>query len=312
MTHHLFGGSNAAVWSQCNAAPYLNALFPQVANENMERGTRIHAYAASLLTDKPLPPMASDEEAVAREYAQAVGAVRPSDLIENYSVKSPLVGGSVDLATFTSEQITIVDLKTGHTYVSPRNNWQLLFYWWLNCDRDDPRSVRLGIWSEIVGDFEWWEPTSDELAFAADLFQKQTTSQPKFVAGPHCARCHVSARCAAAGAPAVDSPIVSDADVAKEFEKIPVYESYIKSLEAQATGLAQEGRLPGYRIGAGRKKAMKWLTMPPDEIGNVSVYQKVPLTPTQVAKLIGKDGESYLMSAALAARPESEQVLIRG
>ena len=306
--HHIYGGSNAAVWSECNGSPYLAKLVEFEPNEAMLRGTRIHERAAAILQERETPPLIPDEEEVAVVYANAVITNLGCHVeIEGYYQKSLEVGGTVDGLQVMFTALHLWDLKTGHTPVSPVKNMQLLNYLWLTGLKAE--TIHLGIWHEATGEFEWWQPTQEEINEAFAKFEHATNSKKKLTPGPHCAKCKAIGVCNAARAALPVSR--SETDIATDYEKIPMWEAVIKGVENAAQSLCADGNLPGYRIGNGRKKALKWLVEPPRTIANVQVYTEEALSPTQVAKLLGKDGETYIVSSALAVRPEPEKVIVK-
>ena len=311
--HHIYGGSNAATWVECNGSPYLSKLAESEPNEPMKRGTRIHEKAAEILNRQPTTPdLIYDEMEVVKKYIEAINHFIFNNYqieIEGYYTNSPELGGTVDGLYCNDTEIRIWDLKTGHTPVSPVNNYQMLFYLWLSFkDTMFDRSVWLGIWHEAFGEFQWWNPTHEEIQAAFAKFELATTTKKQLTPGPHCAKCRAVGICNKTSQIPISK---SDERIAADYELIPVWEAIIKSVESVAEILCATGRLPGYRIGSGKKKPLKWLSPPPLQIANVEVYVKEALSPTQVAKLLGKDGENFIVSSALASRPPSEEVIVK-
>lgn len=308
-THHLYGGSNAEVWSKCNGSPFLAALCNNQSNSAMDRGSRIHKLAYDIWNDNAIEAQ-RDELDIAMAYIADVRALSPDSRLEIYLADSPLVGGTIDGVLVLNDGLYLWDLKTGHTPVYPENNKQLLAYlWFLSKTYSTMCPVKLGIWHEQVGAFTWWEPTQEEIKIAFTEFDAATSTPPKLIAGPHCAKCRAIGRCPEGGK--LPGTVRSSAEIATEYERLPIYAATIKGLENEAEGLCRAGELPGYTMAPGRKKALAWVNNPPEQIGSVQLWEKKPLTPTQVAKALGSDGESYLTSAGLAVRPEPEQMIRR-
>ena len=125
--------------------------------------------------------------------------------------------------------------------------------------------------------------------------------------GDHCKKCRAIARCPVGSEFPQESIVKSDDQVAEDFKKIDLYKNAISKTENEAEYLAKHDRLPGFTLRLGKRKPMKWVNTPPKEIAGVTVYKEEPMTPTQVAKIVG---EEYLIQHFLAARPTQDLIVV--
>lgn len=313
--HYLYGGSNAVVWSECNGSPFIAAFCVNGANDAMKRGTRIHDLAERLIDQREIPTDAfADELAIAKAYSEQVLNMFGACSVEVACVVSELVGGTLDGVAIRDGELFIWDLKTGFKPVYATFNKQLLAYLWFYAqDHDLPDIIHLGIWHETVGDFDWWDVTREEIAEAFEKFETATSAFPKSLTpGPHCSSCRAIGRCSLGGlVPPEASLIKTDQEIADQFSNIKIYNNTISKIECEAEALAKNNQLPGYTMRPGKRKPLKWYGIPPREVGGLSIYKEEPMTPTQVAKALGKDGEEFIVGQALASRPESDMEIYK-
>lgn len=313
--HYLYGGSNAAVWSKCNGSPFISVFAANESNEAMKRGTRIHHLAELILTNGVIPTNTfTDELVIARAYSDRVTAMFPEPEIEVSCVVSEMVGGTIDGVATRDGELYLWDLKTGFRPVYATFNQQLLAYLWFYMRNKPliPSVIHLGIWHEATGDFDWWDVSFTEVMEACAIFEQATQASTKTLTpGEHCTKCRALARCSVGGGLPVDPLLVTNADIADAYSKTKLYNATINKIENEAEALAKNDNLPGYMLRPGKRKALKWYGSPPREIGGMSIYKEEPMTPTQVAKALGKDGEEFIVSSALACRPESDMEIFK-
>lgn len=135
--HAIFSPSSAYRWSVCTK--YLTLPEKEsTTNEYALKGTALHTYAERLLQKLPIelsysgyaatPVDMRDIVAPYVEYVQAIKAdIR---LFEQKVFLSEDCYGTIDALLFNSDlgELHIVDLKTGHGFVSAQENSQLLIY----------------------------------------------------------------------------------------------------------------------------------------------------------------------------------------
>ena len=122
--HSLTGGSNAHLWLNCPAAPWLCKIVPVVETDAMRKGTELHAVAAKVL----LNPAADHGKLpkIVREYVDAVMRHKAAELdIEREFIcaEFPQAFATADAVWYG--QPMFIDLKTGRDPVEAEGNPQL-------------------------------------------------------------------------------------------------------------------------------------------------------------------------------------------
>lgn len=173
MNHSPIGGSVQHRVLNCHGSVHLSRCATKSTGAAAERGNVMHAHAAAILTDGPIPgtPLRKGEREIVDCYVAGV----PRDMqphieerIENPS--HPWLFGTVDAYWIDEAGIlNIADLKTGKTPVSVVNNPQLMFYTYLmRMDLYTP--VRHWICQPLAGGWTSHMVTEEEYAaFVMDL-----------------------------------------------------------------------------------------------------------------------------------------------
>jgi len=331
--HFPSGGSSAEVHSNCAAAHLLYPMAPpQKTTPAMERGTRIHDLAEKLfkrevtITESDL---ADDETAAANDYVQSTydfcKEYGLNDIKIELELQHPdprfkeIVGGTTDGCAYSNYELFVWDLKSGYVLVDP-DAAQLVFYAWLiyinyfknsRLDR-----IYLGIYQ--YGKFKW--AILEGMPMIEDAFKPFEDSlvrMQKYPIAPNvgswCAKCKAMTVCGKFQAYFqqfktinLNDTVFNEANVIEGMEMEKAVSKYFEAIKDKAVELAEAGNLPGYEMAPSNKLPLEWCDGAPL---SESWYVREPMSPTQVAKSLGKDGEQQLVSNGLAFRPTPGKTL---
>ena len=192
--HSLTGGSNAHLWLNCPAAPWLCQIVPVVETDAMRKGTEIHAVAAKVL----LNPAADHGKLpkMVREYVDAVLLQRDIELSverEFICAEFPQAFATADAVWRGKKDTLLIDLKTGRNPVEAEGNPQLAV---LAAFAGERYTAMGAIWQGgemkmARFDMTIWYPKI--IAALAKVYG----DKPSPCRGDHCARCRARSFCPA-------------------------------------------------------------------------------------------------------------------
>lgn len=219
MTEHsrIVGGSSAARVIACPGSVQLvRKAPPQVENQYMAAGTRLHEAVADILSDKPVDRSKLDDEENSKlDYAlwfvDALEAEEPDHILE-YDVEArvqwdevPGAFGTVDFIGRIGDTVVVLDWKFGDgVIVDAKDNAQLMFYA-LAAFRSRHWAFENAYFVElvIVQPFQvrrWVTDLKRLLDFEADLRSAVRASEmqaPPLKTGSHCRFCPAKVLCPA-------------------------------------------------------------------------------------------------------------------
>ena len=193
--HSLTGGSNAHLWLNCPAAPWLCRIVPVVETDAMRKGTQLHEQAARAFTD---PAVLEDSPKLVREYVATVK--RMMDQADHSAIEVefmceafPEAFATADAVIIGARQRIYIDLKTGRTPVSPTANTQLAVLAVFAGEQGVVTGAiyQAGSLQTAPIDTEVWRPRV--LAALAKVYGPAPTPCP----GAHCAKCRACGFCPA-------------------------------------------------------------------------------------------------------------------
>lgn len=137
-THTLYSASSLDRLALCPPSARLGKDIPDRSSKDAERGTRIHELGEMLLNgeDVSIPGIDADELKIAMDYAEYVWEVAGEEgiIYVEESFHEPLaiyhhhLGGTGDAVVLHGRDLHIIDLKTGKSPVSAKENKQMLTY----------------------------------------------------------------------------------------------------------------------------------------------------------------------------------------
>jgi hypothetical protein len=290
---------------------------PDTKSEAASRGDRIHKLATEMFDGVAFPADAAEDEILV-----AAGFVaRVRELAQGSPIASEILLKSWDPDFFgTADAIvghTIIDLKTGETWVDEKDNAQLAAYAVMFAYTRllaPPAEVTAGIDQPSTGIPRFANLTYDELVvwesrFRAAIHEARTA--PKIVRGDHCHFCKAKAVCPAQRELAVQAGAKQLAPVATlttEQRKAVILAAdqirkWLDSVETFVEAETAAGLPTGFELKDGRKKPAAWKDATALPAG---WYEKKPLTPAAVVK------EKLATQAevdAISERPAPNKVL---
>ena len=312
--HYLVGASSAKQWFKCPKSWLWKNLFPTEANDAMKKGSELHALAADCIqnnkecTEESIIPYVNYCRSLIEKSFDWGVEVEVNDGQLN------VFGTSLDFTCYTEEEdldhifrtLHVVDLKTGFQRVDAVGNEQLLVSAALKDlnDRVYVNQVSLTI-------FQYGKPYTWKLPF--ELFQKEIkdrlepamqaiTDRKPACAGSHCHGCPGASRgCEAFTGVIQAAQWGDDQDL---LDMAPAFKEAVDYAERNVTKRILAGE-PGlrYTLAPGNKKPLQWCD---GAVIDDSWYERKPMTPTQVAKVVG---EETLVAKKLAVRPEPSLTL---
>ncbi len=325
-SHARFGASSYERWANCPASIPMQQLHPPRApNTAMTEGARLHIEAANAIVQYITDPKKVDCDPKIAAYVDYARELITSgyDVKVEYEVRlTDDCYTSIDLIAIRGDTMHIIDLKTGGEIVSPRDNYQLMMCAALAINPaittvvlgigqgDSVNTLQHG--ADEVNQWRVNLQIAYNLANGCDL---------KPNAGEWCKYCTAKMGCPAQrhmiNKVVSDMHIkLSDTSAERIASLIPVIgeaRKYLDSLEEYAESLAREDKLPGYKMMPGKKRPMEW-TATEDAIADalgIPIHDRKLKTPTQVAAILGKEGEAKLTKAGLVRRPEPNLVMTR-
>jgi len=137
-THSLYSASSLDRLALCPPSARMSKDIPDNQSKDAERGTRIHSLGEMLLTgeDIGIVGIDADELELAKAYAEYVWEVAGEDgtvyIEESYrdslAIYHPDLGGTADAVIVNGDDIHVIDLKSGRTPVSAKDNKQMMTY----------------------------------------------------------------------------------------------------------------------------------------------------------------------------------------
>jgi hypothetical protein len=165
MKHHPYGPSQLSAIALCPGRVKACEGLEDTQTEYAIEGTRLHNLAEKILRHYigAIPIDVSDAPKEIIDYVEYILKLPGQLFIEHevqYGNYIPDGFGTCDGASLTDDELHIVDLKTGHIFVSPVENMQLLTY-----ALSFPRRERtfLHIYQPYVNNINVWETTGKRI-----------------------------------------------------------------------------------------------------------------------------------------------------
>lgn len=343
-THSLLSPSTAHRWMTCPGSVALCHDIPPEESEYAAEGTAAHALAESLLTGKPyaLPPEYDTPEL--RGYVQTyvdfvsiLGGVRDVEVKLDLrpwlaAVPEDNAAGTADAVVWVGNELYIVDLKYGMSFVGAPWNPQLALYalgYLALCQRyDKPDMLHLCIVQPRIGNISQWDITPDELSdFEKIIVRKATIAiamadlpESDWIMVPDesaCKYCRARGVCrslfkvvqnTAEGEPVKLTPD----ELAEAYGRTGLVRLWADAVEKSVYGRLLHGEpVPGLKLVEGRKGTRKWRSESAAlEAINAAgitadVYEHKLLSPAKMEKLLKDEKITKEQWGALA--PEITQ-----
>jgi hypothetical protein len=196
-----------------------------------------------------------------------------------------------------------------------------LFYAWLIYVRHlkGQRIDRIWLGVYQFGKFTWIQISFEAFLKEVEVFEesakKFTARQVKPEVGPWCKDCRGSVTCNKFqeglyenAKTDVKELSYNPVNVAKALELKAGVTKFYEYVGDLAETLAETGDLPGWEMRPGKRRPLVWKDGAKLQ---EHWYEKVAMSPTQVCKLLGKDGEDYLTVEGLAFRPPASKTLTK-
>jgi hypothetical protein len=137
-THTLYSASSLDRLALCPPSARLGKDIPDTSSKDAMRGTRIHELGEMLLNGEnvDIPGIDADELNIAKGYAEYVWEVAGEEGViyveesfhDALSIYHPDLGGTGDAVVVYKNNLHIIDLKSGKSPVSAKENKQMLTY----------------------------------------------------------------------------------------------------------------------------------------------------------------------------------------
>lgn len=249
----------------------------------------------------------------------------------DYSEYAPEGFGTVDCIIINGTDLFIIDFKYGKGVpVSAIDNPQMKLYalgaylessFLFNIEK-----VTMGIVQPRLDNISESTISIDELLAWGEsikpIAQKAYNGEGEFVIGEHCRFCRAKALCRARAEfnTSIDtskSPeLLTDEEIGQILTKAQDIKAWVSDLEEYALGAILNGKMiPGWKVVEGRStrqfadtdKAFEILKQ--NGIDEAVLYERKPITLTQVEKLLGKSKFAELLSEYVI-RPEGKPTLV--
>jgi len=268
--------------------------------------------------------------------------VQPSACVESeVSLKEwvPEGFGRADFILFCRDTLHVVDFKYGeHHSVSAKDNPQMKLYALGAYEKYkmfySPSRIKLAIFQPRMKEApDEWETTFPELLEWAESILKPAATlafagKGDLCKGDHCKFCRAKGGCkefskdcisaaedfAALDAPK-DPPLLTDEEIGRALTIAEPFAAWLSAVKKYALGAILQGRgIPGWKAvrSLGNRtfsdESAAFTALKANGVAEEMLYERKPLTPTQVEKLIGK--KEYLrLVDAFVIRPERDPAL---
>lgn len=318
-THSLLSPSTAKRWMTCPGSVALCRDLPPEESEYAAEGTAAHALAESLLTGKPYAvPTEYDAEEMRRLVQIYVDFVRSLAGARHVEIRVDLsqdlgedAYGTADAVVWVGDDLYIIDLKYGVSYVGAHWNPQLALYaagFLRVCSAiDTVKALHLCIVQPRLDNISQWDTTPDELAGFVDTIRKKAAIARIMAELPEsdwlfvpdetvCKYCRARGTCRALcrathteGEPAALMP----EELAEAYARVGLVKIWADAVEkAVYSRLLNGGAVPGLKLVEGRRGVRKWRNEP-DALAAIhaagitaDVYEHKLLSPAKMEKLL--------------------------
>jgi len=249
----------------------------------------------------------------------------------DYSDYAPEGFGTGDCIIINNNELYIIDFKYGKGVpVSAEKNPQMMLYALGACSESSflfnielvkmiivqPRIDNISIYTMQIDELLAWGESIKPIA------QKAYNGEGKFVIGEHCRFCRAKALCRARAEfnTSIDtskSPeLLTDEEIGQILTKAQDIKAWLSDLEEYALGAILNGKMiTGWKVVEGRStrqfadtdKAFEILKQ--NGIDEAVLYERKPVTLTQVEKLLSKSKFAELLSEYVI-RPEGKPTLV--
>lgn len=268
--HAKYSASSLDRLRLCPASARMAEGIENKSSEAAERGTRIHGYAEQYLNGET-PTGLQDELDMALEYSDFVESLVGDDelfvevdVTDGLRHLNPNFGGSSDAVIRRSDELVVIDLKTGNKPVQAEENPQALTYALGALNKlgwDGIRIVTLCIWqpgnissiSYQVKRMHEWERELVAIGNAAD----NPFEQPK-PGAKQCYFCRAKPTCHALHDKAVEvaKSDFAENELEKLLDQVELVSLWVDSVKDMAKEKIAAGADGGkWRLSAGRKTA---------------------------------------------------------
>lgn len=320
-THSLLSPSTAKRWMTCPGSVALCRDLPPEESEYAAEGTAAHAWAEALLSGRDdydpwtLPYDTDDMRRYVQTYVDFVKSLGGFYVIERRVDLSQDLGedayGTADAVVWAGDDLYIIDLKYGMSYVDAYWNPQLALYaagFLRVCAAiDTVKALHLCIVQPRLDNISQWDTTPDELAGFVDTIRKKAAIARIMAELPEsdwlfvpdesaCKYCRARGTCRALcratqteGEPARMTP----EELAEAYARVGLVKLWADAAEKAVYSRLLNGvAVPGLKLVDGRKGARKWRSEQAavaaviDAGITADVYEHKLLSPAKMEKLL--------------------------